>query len=153
MATRNRTEVNVVRTDGRGADEPQLSELLKRLAGEGTALVRSEISLAKLEMREMAREVVLDSAKLAGAIGLAMVGLLALVTAAIIGLGNLLDGRFGLAALIVGVILLVIGGGLAAAGIKGLKDVSKPEETMRSLQRDRAWAAQEAREFRDEIRS
>jgi uncharacterized membrane protein YqjE len=153
MATRNRTEVNVVRTDGRGADAPQLSELLKRLAGEGTALVRSEISLAKLEMREMAREVVLDSAKLAAAIGLAMVGLLALVTAAIIGLGNLLNGQYGLSALIVGVVLLAIGGGLAAAGIKGLKDVPKPEETMRSLQRDREWAAHEAREFRDEIRS
>jgi uncharacterized membrane protein YqjE len=153
MATRNRMEGNIVRTDGREAGGPQLGELLKQLAAEGTSLVRSEVALAKLEIREMAREVTLDSAKLAAALGLALVGLFALVTAAIIGLGNLLDGQYGLSALIIGVVLVAIGGGLAAAGIRGLKNAPKPEATIRSLQRDKEWATLEAREFRDEIRS
>jgi hypothetical protein len=155
MATHNRIDPRIVRTDGgRGVtDEPQMRDLLKQLAGEGTDLVRNEISLAKLEMREMAREVALDSAKLAGALGLALIGVLALLAAAIIGLGNLLDGRYALSALIIGVIMVAIGGVLASAGIKGLKNVPQPDATKRSLQRDKEWASREAREFKEGIRS
>jgi high-affinity K+ transport system ATPase subunit B len=155
MATHNRMDPRIVRTDdGRGvSDEPQMRDLLKQLAGEGTDLVRNEISLAKLEMREMAREVALDSAKLAAALGLALIGVLALLAAAIIGLGNLLDGRYALSALIIGVIMVAIGGVLASAGIKGLKNVPQPDATKRSLQRDKEWATVEAREFKEGIRS
>jgi hypothetical protein len=155
MAAKNRIDPRIVRTDdGRGVtDEPQMRDLLKQLAGEGTDLVRNEISLAKLEMREMAREVALDSAKLAGALGLALIGVLALLAAAIIGLGNLLDGRYALSALIIGVIMVAIGGVLASAGIKGLKNVPQPDATKRSLQRDKEWASREAREFKEGIRS
>jgi hypothetical protein len=153
MATQNR--IRMVQADGRhnGAEEPQMRDLLKQLAAEGTNLVRSEVALAKLEMRDMAREVALDSAKLAAAIGIAIVGALALVAAAIIGLGNLLDGRYALAALIIGALMLAVGGALAAAGMRGLKNVPRPQETVRSLRRDREWAAREAREFKEEIRS
>jgi hypothetical protein len=155
MATQNRIDPRIVRTDGgRGvSDEPQMRDLLKQLAGEGTDLVRNEISLAKLEMREMARDVALDSAKLAAALGLALIGGLALIAAAIIGLGNLLDGRYALSALIIGVIVVAIGGVLASAGIKGLKNVPQPDATKRSLQRDKEWASREAREFKEGIRS
>jgi hypothetical protein len=155
MATQNRIDPRIVRTDdGRGvSDEPQMRDLLKQLAGEGTDLVRNEISLAKLEMREMAREVALDSAKLAAALGLALIGVLALLAAAIIGLGNLLDGRYALSALIIGVVMVAIGGVLASAGIKGLKNVPQPDATKRSLQRDKDWATREAREFKEGIRS
>jgi uncharacterized membrane protein YqjE len=155
MAAKNRIDPTIVRTDdGRGvSDEPQMRDLLKQLAGEGTDLVRNEISLAKLEMREMAREVALDSAKLAAALGLALIGVLALLAAAIIGLGNVLDGRYALSALIIGVIMVAIGGVLASAGIKGLKNVPQPDATKRSLQRDKEWASREAREFKEGIRS
>jgi uncharacterized membrane protein YqjE len=155
MATQDRIDPRIVRTDGgRGvSDEPQMRDLLKQLAGEGTDLVRNEISLAKLEMREMAREVALDSAKLAAALGLALIGVLALLAAAIIGLGNLLDGRYALSALIIGVIMVAIGGVFASAGIKGLKNMPQPDATKRSLQRDKEWASREAREFKEGIRS
>jgi high-affinity K+ transport system ATPase subunit B len=155
MAAKNRIDPTIVRTDdGRGvSDEPQMRDLLKQLAGEGTDLVRNEISLAKLEMREMAREVALDSAKLAASLGLALIGVLALLAAAIIGLGNVLDGRYALSALIIGVIMVAIGGVLASAGIKGLKNVPQPDATKRSLQRDKEWASREAREFKEGIRS
>jgi hypothetical protein len=155
MATHNRIDPRIVRTDGGRdvSDEPQLRDLVKQLAGEGTDLVRNEIALAKLEMREMAREVALDSAKLAAALGLALVGALALIAAAIIGLGNLLDGRYALSALIVGIVMLAIGGIFASAGMKGLKNVPQPDETKRSLQRNKQWATQEAREFKEGIRS
>jgi hypothetical protein len=142
-------------TNGPGPvdNEPQMSALLKQLAADGSALMRNEIALAKLEMRDMAREFALDSAKVVAAIGLAMTGALALLAAAIIGLGNLLDGRYALSALIVGVVMLAVGGILARTGIQGLKHMSRPEETARSMKQNKEWASAEIREFKEEIRS
>ncbi|HEX6135292.1 MAG TPA: phage holin family protein [Longimicrobiales bacterium] len=135
-------------------DETHVRDLLKQLAADGSDLVRNEISLAKLEMREMARGVALDSAKLAAAFGIVLLGGLVLTAAAVIGLGHLLDGRFGLAAVIVGAVLLLIGGLFARGGIEGLRNTpKKPEEAVRSVQRDKEWATRELKEFRQEIRS
>lgn len=141
--------------DGRRVDpmEPQMSDLLKQLASEGGDLVRNEMALAKLEMRDMARQLAMDSAKLGAAVALAMTGALALVAAAIIALGNALGFQYALAALIVGVVILLIGGVLAWSGIQGMKNPPKPEETVRTMQENREWAAREAREFKEEIRS
>lgn len=153
MATQQRIDP---RTNGPliGApEEPQVRDLLKQLATEGSDLMRSEMALAKLEMRDMAREVALDSAKLVAAIGLALTGALALVAAAVIGLGHALDGRFGLSALIIGAVMLVIGGLLARGGMAGLKNMPKPEETVRSMKANKKWASRELQEFKQEIRS
>jgi hypothetical protein len=153
MAThQNRIDGNV-RVAVPASDEPQMRELLKQLAADGGALLRNEMALAKLEMRDMAREIALDSAKLAGALALAMTGALALVAAAVIGLGILLDGRYALSALIIGVVLLLVGGLLARAGMQGLKNMPKAEETTRSMQRNKEWASAEIQEFKQEIRS
>lgn len=156
MATQHRIDPHTSRADApliTRQDEPQLRELLKQLASEGSDLMRNEMALAKLEMRDMAREVALDSAKLAGALGLALTGALALLAAAIIGLGYLLDGRFGLSALIMGAVMLVIGGVLARGGMAGLRNVPKPEQTVRTMQQNKAWASRELKEFKEEIRS
>jgi hypothetical protein len=136
--------------------EPPMSTLLKQLAAEGGDLVRNEMALAKLEMRDMARELAADSAKLGGAIGIALAGALALLAAAVIGLGSLLGGlggHYALAALIIGGLLLLVGGVMARSGLAGLKNPPKPEQTVRSVQTTREWASREAREFKDEIRS
>jgi hypothetical protein len=134
-------------------EEPQLRDLLKQLASEGSDLMRNEMALAKLEMRDMAREVAVDSAKLGAALGLALTGALALVAAAIIGLGHALDGRFGLSALIVGAIMLVIGGLMARGGMAGLKNMPKPDQTVQTMKANKQWASREMKEFKEEIRS
>ena len=135
-------------------EEPHVRELLKQLAGDGSELIRNEMALAKLEMREMARDLAADSAKVGMAIGIALSGALVLLAAAVIGLGHVLDGRFGLAALIIGVVMLAAGALLATAGMKGLRDMPRrPEQTVRSLERDRRWARREIREFKEEVRS
>jgi uncharacterized membrane protein YqjE len=171
MATSNRIRTRVETTDGRRVDstdgrpvaridgndavrdEPAIRDLLKQLAAQSSDLVRGEVSLAKLEMRDMARQVAVDSAKLGVAVALAFAGALALVAAAVIGLGVLLDGRYALSALIVGVVVLAAGGVLARAGMAGLASPPKPEATVDSVKESREWAKQEVREFRDEIRS
>jgi hypothetical protein len=159
MATRQQT---VDDTPGRATGpavttvEPPMGDLLKQLAAEGGDLVRGELALAKLEMRDMAREVALDTAKLAGALGLALAGGLVLLAAAVIGLGNMLGGfgrHYALSALIIGGVMLLIGGLLARTGMAGLRNPPKPDETVRSVQETKEWAGREARQFKEEIRS
>jgi hypothetical protein len=138
------------------ATEPAMSDLLKQLASEGGELVRSELALAKLEMRDMAREMALDSAKVAAAIALAATGGLVLLAAAVIGLGIALGGgagNYALAALIIGGVMLLIGGIMARSGVAGLKNPPRPEQTVQSVQTTKDWASREARQFRDEIRT
>jgi hypothetical protein len=158
MATQHRINRGPGQLDGplvgTQDDQPHIRNLLKQLAEEGGDLVRGEVALAKLEMRDMARDLALDSARLATAIGLALTGGLALLAAAIIALGNLLGGQYALSALIIGAAMLLIGGVMARSGIKGLKEGKhRPEETVRSLKQDREWASREVQEFKDEIRS
>jgi hypothetical protein len=155
MATQKRMDPRLVRTDGQpSADsEPQLRDLLRQLAAEGSALLRNEMALAKLEMREMGRELAIDSAKVATALALALVGGLAVTTAAIIALGNLLGGMYALSALIIGVVLLAAGAIFARSGIAGLKKPPRPEQTVQTMKDNREWARDEVQHFKEEIRS
>ena len=97
---------------GNGA-APGLTDLFRRLADDASALVRGEVALAKLEMREAARGLVRDSSKLAIAFALAWLGGIALTAAAVIGVAHLLGGRFGAGIAV---------GGLRAVGAAGLDD-------------------------------
>jgi uncharacterized membrane protein YqjE len=133
--------------------EPPMTDLLRQLGTEGAALVRSEVALAKLEMRELGRQLAIDSAKLFAAILLAAVGGLVLAAAAVIALGNALNGQYALSALIIGVALLLIGGLLARGGLGGLKQGHSPEKTVDSLKTTKEWAGDEIREFTEEVRS
>jgi hypothetical protein len=152
----NRTETRPANPTGPvvvSQEEPQMRDLIKQLASDGGTLLRNEMALAKLEMRDMARDLAMDSAKVAAAIAIASTGILALIAAAIIALGNALGGQYALSALIVGALMLLIGGVLASAGIKGLKNPTKPEATARSMRENKEWASAELREFKEEIRS
>lgn len=157
MATRHQRDRDTVSGNGAtGADGIPVSDLLRQLAADASDLVRGEIALAKLETREMVREMALDTARLAAAIGLALLGGLVLLAAAVVALANLLGGggwHYALSALIIGGIMLLVGGLLARSGMAGLKNPPKPEQTVRSVQSTRDWASREVREFKEEIRS
>jgi hypothetical protein len=139
-----------------GGAEPAMSDLLKQLASEGGDLVRSELALAKLEMRDMARELAVDSAKVGAAIGIAASGALVLLAAVVIGLGIALGGgagNYALSALIIGGVMLLVGALTARSGLAGLKNPPKPDQTVQSVQTTKDWASREAREFKEEIRT
>jgi Putative Actinobacterial Holin-X, holin superfamily III len=124
-----------------GIQRESFGELLGELANNSAALVRDEIDLAKQEMREKVAS--LRSGAITVAVGglLGFVALLTLAAAAVAGLAHVMDTA--LAALVVGVALALIGGGISMAGIGRLKRTSlKPKQTIETLEEDKEWLKQ-----------
>lgn len=149
MPFRRGAQADPFEEEGEGAS---IRVLLRRLGSETGDLVRAEIELAKLEVRDMVRQAALDGAKIGAAIALAFVGGLALVAWAILALGDVLGDRHATAAAIVGVLLLVVGALLARAGKKGMERGVRPENTMTSLKEDGRMAAGQLRHMKQELR-
>jgi uncharacterized membrane protein YqjE len=132
-------------------DEPSLGELFKRLTADTSELIRQEMALAKVEMREIGATAARDATKIGVAVGFALAGVLALAAFAVVGLGDLFN-NYWLAALIVGALLMAVGGYLARNAVTDIKRRGlKPQETMQTLREDASWAKQEGRELKREI--
>jgi len=137
-------------TDAPGG-EPSLGELLRRLTTDTGELVRQEVQLAKAEMRQVGSTLAQDGTKIGIALVLALAGVLALTSFLIIVLGDLFD-NYWLAALLVGVVFVAIGGVLARNAVSDVKRRGlKPEQTLGSLREDAAWAKQEVRAVKREL--
>jgi uncharacterized membrane protein YqjE len=131
--------------------EPPFGELVKRLTTDTSELIRQEMNLAKVEMREAAATLARDATKVGLAVGLALAGVLALGAFAIVGLGDLFN-NYWLAALIVGVLFLAVGGYLAKNAINDVKRRGvKPQQTVETLREDASWVKQEGRELKREL--
>ena len=141
-----------VRVDGGRTYEPPLSDLLKRVGQDAATLVRQEITLAKLELRESARSLAKDAGKLGAAAGLALLGGLALLAFVIVGLGDLID-NYWLSALIVCVLLLGSAAIMARGALDHLKRSSMaPQETVQTLKEDQRWAKREVQDFKQSMK-
>jgi uncharacterized membrane protein YqjE len=141
----------VAQADGRSPREPEpsMADLVRQLAADSSALVRQEVALAKLEVREYAAHAARQGAAMGAGIGLAAAGGLALTAFLVIGLGVLLGGLYWLSALIVGVLFLAAGYVLLRRGIQQLAAESPlPEETLETLREDADWAKREAQELK-----
>lgn len=139
--------------DDPGTAGAGLGDLFKKLARDLAELLRNEIRLAKMEMAQASSTLVLDTVQILIALAIATVGGLTLVVALVLGLGVLLGGAYWAGALVTGGVLVLIGGLLAARAIRELKRTSlKPEETLDTLSKDRAWAKDEARKFARSVR-
>src|SRR5690349_9023595 len=115
-----------------------VAALLSDLAGETSTLVRQEIALLKAELSESLARIGVGTGALAAGGVIAFSGWLALVAAAILGLSYVLAPW--LAALIIGVVVIALGAGLALFGKSRLKaDAVVPRRTMNSLREDEAW--------------
>lgn len=132
------------------SESTSISSLLKRLGAESGELMRAELALAKLEMREIARQAAIDGAKVGAAAALAFVGALLLAAAAVIGLADLIGDRYALASLSLGLLLFGIGGLLARSGIRGMGRPKTPEDTMASLREDGRLAAEHLRQLKSQ---
>ena len=119
--------------------EQSIGELLGRLSEQMSALVRQEIELAKVELREKGRRAG-AGAGLIGAGGLLGLGAFAaLTTTLILVLATFLDAW--LAALIVTVAYAAGAAALAVSGKQKVQAISPvPEQTIETLKEDARWA-------------
>ena len=118
-----------------GADS-SVAQLVERMSTQVSALVRDEMALATAEMKRKGARAGIGIG-LGGAGGvLALLGLGALVAAAVLGLAMVVAAW--LAALIVGVVLLLLAGGLGIAGIGQVREATPPlpEQAVQSTKRD-----------------
>jgi hypothetical protein len=132
--------------------ERSLGELFRQLSTDTSELVTKEIALVKAEARLTGTTLVRDGAKVGTAIGLGFTGALALTAFLIAGLGDVLDGRYWLSALIVGVVFLAIGAGLLKSAISHIKNRGQAvKHSVETLKDTANWAKQEARQVKQEI--
>jgi hypothetical protein len=125
-------------TESPSSEPRPLPELLSELGDELSTLVRQEMQLARVELRREA----LTTAKGSAALVVAAVGgLLTIVfgtSAAAWGLAQVMAA--GWAFLIVTLFWLLITSVVGVIGLRKLKQVGPPAQTVQSLKEDVAWA-------------
>lgn len=124
--------------------ERSLGELFSELAAQTSTLVRSELQLARVELGQKATQ----AAKALGLVGVgaavAYAGFLAMVAAAILGLGEVLP--LWLSSLIVGAVVLIVGFLLSQERLAALKRIDvTPRATVITLHEDKEWAKEQLR--------
>jgi uncharacterized membrane protein YqjE len=125
------------------ADEPQarmepqkVSELVRHLLDQVTTLFRQELSLAIAELSRSLSALIAGATSVAVAGALLFAGLLVLLFAAVLGLALVLPAW--LAAVIVGVVVVLIGAALLGVGVSRFKAATvPPKRSAESLRKDK----------------
>ena len=119
-------------------DDRSLGELFSELAGETGNLIRQEVALAQVELSQKATKVGKNVGYLVVGGAVAYAGVLALLTALIIGLGSVIG--YGYAALIVGVVVAVAAVIMIMSAVNALKNVDiAPRQTVETIKEDAKW--------------
>lgn len=127
------------------AEHMSTGQLVAGISEQLSTLIHDEIALAQVEMRRKARAAGAGAGLFGGAGLFAVLGLSCLIAAAILGLAVVLDAW--LAALIVGVLLLAVGGLAALIGRKEIAEAAPPvpSEAIDGVKADVGAIAQGAR--------
>lgn len=126
-----------------GGETTSIATLLSRLVEDAMALARNEVALAKSEVRSVVRDVKMSVVPFTIAGGVLLAGALTLVAAMVLALSEVVEPW--LAALIVGVVLLVIGWALLKAGQRKWSNIGNSfDRTQESLQKDATVVARRA---------
>jgi uncharacterized membrane protein YqjE len=126
-------------------DERSVGQLVQALSRQTSALVRQEMALAQSELQQKGKRIGVGAGMFGGAGLVALFGVGALVAAAIIGIGTLLEPW--IAAVIVGAVLLAVAGILALSGKKQVDRGTPPlpEKAIDSTKRDVDWVKARAK--------
>jgi uncharacterized membrane protein YqjE len=116
--------------------DASVGQLVEQLSAQISALVRDEMALATAEMKRKGAQAGIGIGIGGAGAVMALLGLGALVAAAILGLAVVLAAW--LSALIIGVVLLVVAGVISAAGITQVRNSAPPvpEKAVRSTKQD-----------------
>jgi membrane protein len=134
-------------------DDPSrsLADLFRELGAESRRLLKQELELARAELKRALGQLSAGAKQVGIGSAVALVGVLTLTAFLIVGLGALL-ANYWLAALIVSLVLLGVGGFLIYGGISKLTAAElAPRETMDSLRATGEWAGREAAELRQSL--
>ena len=128
----------------RAKADRSITTLLSDLASETILLIRQEMALLKAELSEKFSRVGQGATALGAGALIAFSGWLVLLAAAVLGLATVVPAW--LAALIVALIALAIGGALVFIGKSRFDaDSLMPRRTLRSLREDEAWLRERLR--------
>ena len=124
-------------------DDRSLGQLFGDLSRQLSTLVRQEIDLARTETTQRVTAVTRDAALIGAGAALGYAGLLFLL-AALVALLVYAGLDTWLAALLVGVVTLAVGGALVWRGREGLRTAKLvPERTIETLKDDAEWAKEQ----------
>ncbi len=125
-------------------DNRSIGELIAELSRETTTLVRQELQLAKAEMSQKASRAGKNVGFLVVGGVVAYTGLLAIIAAVVIVLGNVI--ALWLSALVVGAVIAAVGLILVIKGANTLRQEDPtPQETIETLKEDREWLRDQTR--------
>jgi hypothetical protein len=118
------------------AAQASTGELIGQLTDQLSRLVRDEVRLAQAEVTQKAKRLGIGAGLFGGAGIVALLGVGALVTVAILGLANVMPGW--LAGIAVAVVLFLVAGVLALLGKKDVQQATPPlpTDTIASVQAD-----------------
>lgn len=116
-------------------------DLVRDLGGESRTLVKQEVRLARLEVKEKIGEARLAAAFAAGGAVLALVGALAATTGLVLLVGDeWLRDRMWLAGIVVALLALGVAAWQARRGMTHLSPRELlPDQTVETLKEDREW--------------
>lgn len=120
-----------------GETRESYTTLIKELISATTDVVKKELVLAKEEAKEAARRAASHTIQTAIFGGLFILSLIPLTAFLVIGLGELLDNRYWLSSLIVGIIFAGIGGAFAYRAYTELKKDIELPKTRHAIEFDR----------------
>ena len=121
-----------------------IGDLVARLAGDTSTLLRQEVQLAKVELSRKAAETGKHIGLIAVGGGVAYAGLLAIVAALVLFLGEYM--AFWLSALITGVVVGGIGYYFARRQLDALQHLDPvPRATVETMKENKEWAKEQLR--------
>jgi cation transport ATPase len=104
------------------SDRDSYGSILKELGLSAKDVIQSEIQLASSEVRFAAKKVAEHASQAAIFGGLLAISVFPFLAFLVIGLGNLMDGRYWLSSLIVAVVCAAIGGPMALRAFRKIKE-------------------------------
>jgi predicted ABC-type sugar transport system permease subunit len=133
-----------VHSETRRRETRPLGELFSQLANDTTLLMRQEVALAKKELQQSLAQAAGGAVWLAVGAILATVGLIAVLTSVILALALIMP--HWAAALLVGLVFLVLGALFAWSGVKRFSQLKLvPERTAQTLREDAEMIREKAR--------
>jgi uncharacterized membrane protein YqjE len=117
--------------------ERSTGEIMRDIMGNAQEIIRSEIRLAKVELRDEAKKAGQAGAMFGAALVIGLFGLGFLLWAAVFGIGVAIP--MWLSSLIIGFFLVCVAGAAAAAGKARWATVPSPDRTIGEMKENAQW--------------